>query len=209
MQIKQGRMGPLNTNCYLVWDDESLAGMLIDPAGKPQPLEDLLADFPGEVKYIVCTHGHPDHVAGLEAARQLTGAPILIHETDVSWLAETDNPILRYMGISGPLPEPDVLLHGGEELQLGPLKFTVLLTPGHTEGGISLWGEGVLFSGDTLFAGSYGRYDLPGGDFSVLKKSLEKLLALPPETRVYPGHNESTTIAREREDNMFIRDQRR
>jgi len=198
-------MGPLGTNCYLVWDEVSNEGMLIDPAGRPERIAEILADFHGKVKYIVLTHGHADHVAGVKAAKAKTGAPILIHAADAPMLLDYENMIARYMGISEPLPTADKELSGGEKLQLGSCEFEVLHTPGHTEGGICLLGEGVLFSGDTLFAGSYGRYDLPGGNWGKLQDSLSSLLALPGETLVYPGHGEATTIAREQENNRFVR----
>lgn len=204
MQIKKQRMGPLGTNCYLVWEQASKEAMLIDPAGRPERIAEILDGFEGSVKYILLTHGHADHVGGLRAAKASTQAPVLIHHLDAHMLAEHDSMIARYVGITDPLPMADQLLHGGETLQLGPLVFEVLQTPGHTEGGIALLGEGVLFSGDTLFAGSFGRYDLPGGDWQALKASLQRLLALPGETLVYPGHGESTTIAAEKRSNRFM-----
>lgn len=205
MQIKKQRMGPLGTNCYLVWEQASQEAMLIDPAGSPERIAEILEGFTGQVKYIVLTHGHPDHVAGVKAAKESTQAPALIHRLDAHMLAEHDSMIARYIGITEPLPEADQLLEGCEELQLGELVFEVLHTPGHTEGGIVLFGEGVLFSGDTLFAGSIGRYDLPGGDWSLLKASLQRLVALPGDTVVYPGHGDATTIAEELAHNRHLR----
>ncbi|NLW17814.1 MAG: MBL fold metallo-hydrolase [Firmicutes bacterium] len=204
MQIKKQRMGPLGTNCYLVWEEDSQEAMLIDPAGRPERIAEILEGFEGQVKYIVLTHGHPDHVSGVKAAKELTKAPTLIHRLDAPMLADHDNMISRYVGITEPLPEPDQLLDGGEKLQLGKLVFEVIHTPGHTEGGIVIFGEGVLFSGDTLFAGSIGRYDLPGGNWDVLKDSLRHLMTLPGDTVVYPGHGEATTIAEEVANNRYL-----
>lgn len=205
MQIKKQRMGPLGTNCYLVWEQASQEAMLIDPAGRPERIAEILDGFTGTVKYIVLTHGHADHVGGLKAAKECTQAPALIHRLDAPMLAEHDNMVARYVGITEPLPEPDQLLMGGEKLQLGELEFEVMHTPGHTEGCVVVFGEGVLFSGDTLFAGSIGRYDLPGGNWDKLQASLQRLVALPADTVVYPGHGEATTIAEELVHNRFLR----
>lgn len=205
MQIKKQRMGPLGTNCYLVWDEASHEALLIDPAGRPERIAEILDGFTGTVKYIVLTHGHADHVGGLKAAKEYTQAPILIHGADARMLAEYDDMIARYVGITEPPPEPDQLLVGGEQLQIGASLFEVLHTPGHTEGCIALFGEGLLFSGDTLFAGSFGRYDLPGGNWDKLQASLKQLLALPGATVVHPGHGEATTIAEELVHNRFLR----
>lgn len=204
MQIKKQRMGPLGTNCYLVWERASQEAMLIDPAGRPDKIAEILDGFAGQVKYIVLTHGHPDHVGGVKAAKERTQAPALIHRLDAPMLLEHDNMIARYIGITEPLPEPDQQLDGGEKLQLGNLTFTVIHTPGHTAGGIVLFGEGVVFSGDTLFAGSIGRYDLEGGDWDKLQASLRNLAALPVDTVVYPGHGDATTIAEELVNNRFL-----
>jgi glyoxylase-like metal-dependent hydrolase (beta-lactamase superfamily II) len=205
MQIKQERMGPLGTNTYLVWDEVSGEAILIDPAGPADRVRELLSGCPGQVKYILTTHGHADHVAGLKAAKELTGASILTHFQDAGMLQDTNDSISHYVGIAEPLPKPDVLLGGGEELYLGALRFEVLHTPGHTAGGICLFGHGLLFSGDTLFAGSIGRYDLPGGDFNALQASLLRLRELPEDTVVYPGHGPATTIGAEKLHNRFLR----
>ena len=204
MQIKKQRMGPLGTNCYLVWEQASQEAMLVDPAGRPERIAEILEGFTGQVKYIVLTHGQPDHVGGAKAAIEQTQAPILMHRLDAPMLLEHDNMIARYIGITEPLPAADQLLEGGENLRLGSHVFTVIHTPGHTEGGIVLFGGGTLFSGDTLFAGSIGRYDLQGGDWDKLQASLRVLAALPADTIVYPGHGDATTIAEELVNNRFL-----
>jgi len=204
MQIRKQRMGPLGTNCYLVWDEVSNEGMLIDPAGRRERILEILEGFTGQIKYIVLTHGHPDHVSGVQATKEITQAPALIHRLDAPMLTDHDNMIARYLGITEPLPPADRLLDGGENLRLGKLVFEVIHTPGHTEGGIVLFGEGVLFSGDTLFAGSIGRYDLPGGNWEELKESLRRLMKLPVDTVVYPGHGEASSIAEELVHNRYL-----
>lgn len=205
MQIIKERLGPLGTNTYLLWDELSGESLLIDPAGPVERVRQLLAQSPGQVKYILTTHGHADHVAGLAGAKALTEAPILTHFLDAEMLKDADNSVSRYVGVTEPLPPADVLLGGGEELYLGGLRFDVLHTPGHTAGGICLLGNGVLFSGDTLFAGSIGRYDLPGGDLNALQASLLRLKQLPDATVVYPGHGPATTIGEEKLHNRWLR----
>ncbi len=205
MQIQTLRMGPLGTNTYLVYDDQTGDGMLIDPAGKQEKIEEILRAFPGSVKYIVNTHGHADHVAGNAAAKLLTGADILIHRFDAEMLKDREDTVSRYLGVTDDLPDADILLSGGETVYVGSIRFDVLHTPGHTEGGICLFGNGVLFAGDTLFAGSIGRFDLPGGDYTALQASLLKLKQLPDDTVVYPGHGPVTTIGQEKATNRYMR----
>lgn len=204
MEVKQLAMGILHTNCYLVIDEATQEALLVDPAGPDEQLAELLAGFDGKVNYIVATHGHLDHVGSLAKAKELTGAPILIHASDAPMLEKADESIASYLRFAGHLPPPDRLLQGGEELRVGETTFQVIHTPGHTPGCICLLGGGLLLSGDTLFAGSIGRYDLPGGDFATLMKSLRKLKTLPEETRVLPGHSAGTTIAQELRSNRFL-----
>lgn len=205
MQIEVMRMGPLGTNCYLVHDEQTGEGLLIDPAGRQERIEEIIRAFPGSIKYIVNTHGHADHIAGNGSAKLLTGADILIHRLDAAMLKDREDSVSRYLGITEDLPEADLLLTGGETIHVGNMSFKVMHTPGHTEGGICLHAEGVLFSGDTLFAGSIGRFDLPGGDYDALQASLLKLRELPDETIVYPGHGPETTIGHEKANNRYMR----
>ncbi len=205
MQISKERLGPLGTNTYLVLDEQSGEALLIDPAAAGERLRQMLAGQERAVKYIVATHGHSDHVAGLALAKELTGARILIHLADAPMLQDVDNVVSRYLGVTEQLPAADGTLVEGDVLQVGNLSFSVMHTPGHTPGGICLLGEGVLFSGDTLFAGSIGRYDLDGGDLGKLQASLSKLRNLPEETVVYPGHGPETTIGSERLHNRFMK----
>ncbi len=182
-------VGVLGTNCYLVSDPESREMLVIDPGAEAERI--LAAIRAGGVKVaaIVNTHGHWDHIGANGEVKEATGAPLLIHEADA--------------GITS--PPADRLLHGEEELPLGRFKLRVIHTPGHSPGSICLYLPGVLFSGDTLFAESVGRTDLPGGSLSQLVSSIrEKLFVLPDETVVHPGHGPSTTVGEERSLNPYV-----
>ncbi|MFC1478569.1 MBL fold metallo-hydrolase [Candidatus Margulisiibacteriota bacterium] len=185
-------VGELETNCYIVADPDTLDAMVIDPGHNEERILPVITANKLKVLYIVNTHGHYDHVGANGPVQQATGAPILMHHEDI--------PVLETMRSWGRVdsPPPGAELFEGQVLEVGSLRFTVIHTPGHSPGGVSLAGEGVVFSGDTLFAGCVGRYDLPGSSKEALKNSLEKLMQLPDETIVYPGHDISTTIGDER-----------
>lgn len=191
--------GPLDNNVLLVADRATRAAMVVDPAlGATAPVLAAARNLEVEIVSIVNTHGHWDHVADNAPLAAATGAPIAIHTADAERLA-------RPAGVLGPLPweippsRADRLLTEGDTVQVGAVTFTVLHTPGHTPGSICLYSAAwsLLISGDTLFAGSYGRYDLPGGDPDALQDSLARLAELPAATQVYPGHGGTTTIGAE------------
>ena len=197
MRITRLIVGLISTNCYVVRAGDDV--MVVDPGGDP---ERITGELDGAVpRYIVNTHGHPDHVGANNALAKATGAPVLMHEDDVKLLDGTG----VFGGIFTKPPKPDRFLEDGDELELGDLTFKVLHTPGHTSGGVCLYTPGVVFVGDTLFAGSVGRTDLGGGDYKTLIESIKtKLLTLPPETKVLPGHGPESTIALERATNPFL-----
>lgn len=204
MILKTLIVGPLATNCYLVGSESGREGMIIDPGAEAEKILKKVSDLKLEVKLIVLTHGHIDHTGALKEIKQATGAPIAVHTDDVKTLGDRFLSILS--GISHPaLPPPDRLLKDGDGIDIGDLHFTVLHTPGHTPGGICLLGEGVVFSGDTLFNYSIGRADLPGGNPSQLIDSIHnRLMVLADDTLVYPGHGPQTTIGAERRGNPFL-----
>ncbi|HEU5316627.1 MAG TPA: MBL fold metallo-hydrolase [Chloroflexota bacterium] len=192
--------GPLGNNVYVVYSEETKDALVIDPALESADRIDAVLTKRGlALTTVVATHRHFDHVA--EAARVLErhGAAMLAHERDAPALSE---PIRSAFlpGVEFPPAPVTRQLRDGDTVTVGDASFSVLNTPGHTPGSICLYDArgGVLFSGDTLFAGSFGRYDLPGGDAVALRESLKRLAALPAETRVYPGHGAETTIGRER-----------
>lgn len=195
MFIKMWPVGMLLTNCYVVGQVETREAMVIDPGtDRETEAKKILKEIESngfKIKYIVNTHGHPDHTGGNKIFREATDAPILIHEYDA--------PMLK-----GPFA--DKLLHDGDSVQVEGIVLRVLHTPGHSPGSITLIGNDVVFTGDTLFTGSIGRYDLPGGSLKEIKKSLTKLMILPDHMKVYPGHGPTSTIGEERKTNPFLQD---
>lgn len=179
MIIKTIKVGDLQTNCYIVIDEESREAAIVDPGGEASKILPEIKGF--KIRYIILTHGHPDHFGAIDELKKATQAPVLIHPAD-SWFIK-----------------PDRELKDGDEIKFGGLSLKVIHTPGHSKGGICLYGNGYLFSGDTLFSEGFGRTDLPGGSRDEMKRSLKRLSALPDETLVYPGHDESTTIKKEKE----------
>ena len=200
-------VGPLASNCYIVGSGSNKEGMLIDPGAEAVVILKKVDDLGLDIKYIVLTHGHIDHVAALKEVKEATGAKVAVHADDASSL-QGQSFFAEQFGLSYQVPpSPDRLLKDGDSIDIGDLHFLVLHTPGHSPGGICLLGQGVVFSGDTLFNYGIGRYDLPGGDYNQLMKSIDtKLMVLPDETTVYPGHGPGTTIGAERLANPFLHD---
>mgnify|MGYP003936628003 FL=1 len=207
MMVRTLRVGALSTNCYVVACEKTRKAVVIDPGDEPAKILAALRENELECEIIVNTHGHVDHIAGNGGVKAATGAPIAIHEADAQALVDPSLNLSALVvsatgsggeGIKG--PGADRLLREGDEVVAGSVKLRVVHTPGHTPGSISLVGDGVVFCGDTLFAGGgVGRTDFPGGSYDTLVRSIEvKLFRLPDDTVVYPGHGSSTTIGRER-----------
>jgi hydroxyacylglutathione hydrolase len=200
-------VGPLACNCSVIGDDASREAMVIDPGDNIDEVMALITKHSLKVRQIVITHAHIDHVGGAMKLRQLTGAPILLNQNDQALLKMLDVQA-TWIGVAPPgKVEIDQSVTTGDALKVGSIEASVLHTPGHTEGSVCLYfpAEQKLIAGDTLFAGSIGRTDLPGGDFKKIIRSLhEKLLSLPDETVVVPGHGQLTTIGEERESNPFL-----
>ncbi|MCG6552087.1 MAG: MBL fold metallo-hydrolase [Candidatus Magnetominusculus sp. LBB02] len=196
-------VGQLEVNCYVVSDELTKEAILVDPGDEPDRILDFVAEKGLKLVKIVCTHTHFDHIGALPEIKEATGASLQMHTDEVA-IYKMAREMAAHWGFQlDSMPVPDVLLTDGAEVAFGSAVFKVLHTPGHTPGGICLYGNGILISGDTLFAGSVGRTDLPGGDMPSLKKSFKRLMALPPETKVFPGHGPSSSIAAELRDNFF------
>ncbi len=200
-------VGLLQCNCSVVGDEESREAMVIDPGDNVEEILVILKRHGLKLKQIVVTHAHIDHVGGAMRLKRATGAPILLNQNDQALLAMLE---VQAGWIGLPAPEAvrvDQGLRDGDTVAAGQLSAGVIHTPGHTEGSVCLYfpAEKKLLAGDTLFAGSIGRTDLPGGSFHKIMRSLhEKVLALPDETVVVSGHGPATTIGEERESNPFL-----
>ncbi len=206
MIIEQLELEPFGSNCYIVGDESKKEGIIIDPGAGANQILKKVEDLGLKIKLILLTHRHHDHTGALKEVKEATNAEIAIHADDKS--LQTGHRFGSAFPFSRqPPPPPDRLLKGGDSIDFGDLHFLVLHTPGHTPGGICLLGEGVVFTGDTLFNFGIGRYDMPGGNGSQLMDSIHtKLMVLPDNTIVYPGHGPHTTIGNERQWNPFLRD---
>jgi len=198
-------VGPLQTNCYIVGCEETKEGAIIDPGGDAKRILAEVGQLGLKIKYVINTHGHFDHTLANKEVVKATGARLAIHSADAPMLTKGGGAF--FFGIMGKASPPaDVILDEGQVLTLGEIELKVLHTPGHSPGSVCLYSEeeSVLFDGDVLFNMGMGRYDLPGGDYRVLMESIQRLLALPDETTVHPGHGPATTIGRERRSNPFL-----
>jgi hydroxyacylglutathione hydrolase len=209
MIIRGLEVGPFFSNCYIVGCEKTKEGMVIDPGAESGRILKTAQELGLSIKTIVATHTHADHIGALAKVKEATGAEFAVHEAEGSKeMMQASSQMLAAMlgqSSSGPSPQADRLLRDGDVIEVGELRFTVLHTPGHSLGGISLVGHGVVFCGDTLFNMSIGRTDFPGGDYETIMHSIHsKLMILPDETRVFCGHMQETTIGFERRRNPFV-----
>jgi glyoxylase-like metal-dependent hydrolase (beta-lactamase superfamily II) len=210
MVIKQYEVGNFAVFCYLIGDEEIKEGLFIDPADDVDRLiSEAKSQGINKIKYIINTHSHVDHIMGNAEMVKKTGAKIIIHKEDAKFLTRTSSDLL-VMFRAKPSPPADIQVKEGDMIQVGKVGLKVIHTPGHSPGGMSLFMDGMVFTGDSLFVGSVGRTDFPGSSWEVLEASIrEKLYVLPGNTIVYPGHNygsaPSSTIQYERRHNPFVR----
>jgi len=199
-------VGPVGANCFIFGDDATHEVFVIDPGDEPDRILDTLRRLGARPIAIVNTHGHFDHIQGVDAVRRATGVPFWIHEAEQEVLTSGPARAGQMFGLElEPSPIPDRWLKDGDRLAVGGLSLTVRHTPGHSPGGVCLVGDGLAFVGDTLFAGSIGRSDLPGADLETLLTSITRvLLPLADESVCYPGHGPETTIGREKRTNPFV-----
>src|SRR6201996_3156782 len=200
-------VGPLQCNCSILGDETSREAIVVDPGDDIPRILALLAKHHLTVKQIIITHAHIDHIAGAHRLKQITGAPILYNQNDLPLVKMMDIQA-KWLGIPTPaVYSPDAALEDGQRIAITGLTGSILHTPGHTEGSICLYlpDQKLLLAGDTLFAGSVGRTDLPGGDTHQLLTSIhDRLLTLPDEVTVIPGHGNRTSIGEERDSNPFL-----
>ena len=204
--IKRLVVGSLSANCYIVGSETTREGLVIDPGGDAHEIIKAISDSGLDIKIIVLTHGHSDHIAALYDIQDQTGAEVAIHTADAQFLQGRGSFSMMF-GISYKTPDPpNRLLKEGDIIDIGDLHFSVLHTPGHTPGSICLLSENKVFTGDTLFYRGIGTTLMPGSSRPQLIDSiLNRLMALPVNTTVYPGHGRETTIGAERKDNPFLR----
>ena len=203
-RVEQVPLGPIGTNCYVVRADaESPEAVVVDPSGDAAELRLRLARVGARCSAILLTHGHWDHLVGVADLAEGTGAPVYMADGERSLLEDPNR--FTPPGMTLRPYTPDVLLEGGETIELAGMTFDVLSVPGHSPAHLAYHADGVLLSGDVLFAGSVGRADLPGADWETLLDSIRRLVdAYPPETIVYPGHGPATTLGAELERNPFL-----
>ncbi len=203
MIVKSIAVGPLQANCIIVADEPSKKAIIVDPGDEPDRIIDIINDMGLTVECIVCTHGHFDHMGVVSDIKKETGARVAIHRDELTVYKGSKDMAAMWGFSMDSVPEPDILLCEGDTVVVGDLNLAVLHTPGHSPGGICLYGENTVITGDTLFQGSVGRTDFYGGDMEKLKQSFRRLMALPEDTKVFPGHGPATTIGHEKKWNMF------
>ncbi len=203
-------VGLLETNCYLLYDSDTKEVFCIDPGSEPEKILKTISDLELQLKAVLLTHGHGDHIGGLTKLLAEHDVPIYVHSEDKGMLSCPRQNLSESIGFNVTAPATDKLVEDGQKIPLGSTEITVLHTPGHTRGGVSYFvnpegGSPMLFSGDTLFYLNVGRIDFPGGNWEAMQKSIkEKLYVLPDETIVYTGHGPKTSLLTEKHENPYV-----
>lgn len=198
-------VGPMAANCYIIGCPETKEAAVVDPGAEGGRILRRLEQLGLKCRYIILTHGHADHIGAVGQVKEATGAEVLIHREDGKMLTSPASNLSLYVGMALSFNPAERLLEDGDTVTVGKLTLKVIHTPGHTPGSISLEVGDCLITGDTLFAGSVGRSDFPGGSHQQLIRSIkEKLLVYPPETKVLPGHGPASTVGEEARYNPFL-----
>ena len=205
MKIIAMEVGVIGTNCYLVINEEQKTGVVIDPGGDAEQILEKIRQKGIAIEAIFLTHGHSDHIMAVDEIREATGAKVYISEADAGMLTKASSNLSIYMGAGREFKATDEFLVDGETITAASLKFQVVATPGHTKGGVCLVCGDTVFCGDTIFSESIGRTDLSGGSYSQILHSIKtKIMVLPDEMKLLPGHGPATTIGWERRRNPFL-----
>lgn len=201
-------VGPLQVNCYILADEKTKEAVVIDPGDDAEDILRVIREKGLTVKYIINTHAHFDHVGANKRLKEETGAQLLLHEAEATVLEGSSRHAAIYNLKTTSSPPADRYVKHGEVIAAGEISLSVLHTPGHSPGGICLVEQGMVFTGDALFAGSIGRTDFPGGNLMTLLNAIRaNLMILPDETRVFPGHGPDSTIGDEKRDNPFLNEE--
>lgn len=203
MKIKRIEPGFSASNTYIIYDEKSNDGVMVDPG---DVAELLIKESVGlSIKYIIITHAHFDHIGALEKVAEKTGAKVVIYKDEANSLTDASYNLAKLAGVPENKKEADIVVEDGEELTVGEIRLKFIHTPGHTKGGMCiLVGEKDLITGDTLFCGSIGRTDFPGGSYAVLMKSIDRIARLGDDVKIYPGHGEESTIGFEKMTNPYL-----
>ena len=207
MKLETIVVGPFEVNCYVYWDEQTSDGVILDPGGDEAEIIDRVGKHGVTPRAILLTHGHGDHIAAVEAVKDHYRIPLYIGKGDEKLLRDPSENVSLMYGKPIRAPEPDFVMTDEQSIQFGGVLLKALATPGHTEGGMCFLDEreACLFCGDTLFWGSVGRTDLPGGSTAVLLESIRsRILSLPDDVICYPGHGSETTVGAERVNNPFL-----
>lgn len=205
MIIKTFVEPPIDNNNYLIVDEKTKDAALIDCSSIDDRIDEEIEKQGANLKYILLTHGHFDHIAGIRPNRFKNNPQIVMHKADLDWLNNANQYLPMFGMPEITIPKVDIFVEDGDTIKLGSLEIKVLHTPGHTQGGVCYLVDGNLFSGDTIFREAVGRCDLEGGNFNQIVESIEdKIFTLPPETAIYPGHGNITSVEWEKEHNRFL-----